>query len=279
MNWSKARSNTWRIGVHTHHLPRSGQQEERRRAHPKQEVALPTGVKEEDLLPKRYETFTMDHNWVQWVRGSLLGLETGATPFKEDINTLEHFIPRAAASESEPPEVIMNYWLPILWEHGLLTECHLNQFMAVVDWVPLYTLEGLEKHLLAALSAFVNTGPHSLTALVPPEFCMGTDREFLLTDFHWHECLVRQSISIGGRCRQLAFCPYCGVINENSETTLSHMRKHLNLLFVCGGCYCKSFPHGLSLNKHMRTQCHSMMAIREKTRASDDNIFTSVKLF
>ena len=162
----------------------------------------------------------------------------------------------------------MEHWLPILWEQGLLAECHPNQFTAAVDWVPLYTLDSLEKHLLVALSAFVNAGPPSLIAVVPPEFHMGTDREFLLTNFLRHECLVRQLISIGGRRRQLAFCPYCGVINENSETTLSHMRKHLDLLFVCGGCYSKSFPHGQALNKHMRTQCRSMSAIREKTRAS-----------
>ena len=162
----------------------------------------------------------------------------------------------------------MDHWLPIFREQGLLAECHPDQFTAVVDWVPLYTPDGLEKHLPVALSTFVNAGPPRLTAVVPPEFHVGTDREFLLTNFHWHECLVRQLISIGGRHRQLAFCPYCGVINENSETTLSHMRKHLNLLFVCGGCSFKSFPHGLALNKHMRTQCRSVSAIREKTRAS-----------
>ena len=66
---------------------------EQEKSMPQWEWALPTGVKEEDLLPKRYETFTMDHNWAQWVMGSLLGLETGATPSKRDINTSEHFIP------------------------------------------------------------------------------------------------------------------------------------------------------------------------------------------
>ena len=165
----------------------------------------------------------MDHNWVHQVRCSLLGLEVGAAPSKKDIDTSERFVPRAAASESEPPEVIADHWLPILREQGLLVECHPNQFTAAVDWVPLYSLE---KHLPAALSTFVNAGPPSLTAVVPPEFCVGTDREFLLTNFHWHECLVRQFISIGGRHRQLAFCPYCGVINENSKTTLSHVRIH-----------------------------------------------------
>ena len=197
---------------------------------PQWEAALLTGAKEEDLFPKSYETFTLDNGWVQQVRCSLLGLETAATPSKEDINTSECFVPQAAASESEPPEVIMDHWLPILWEQGLLVECHPNQFTATADWVPLYTLDGLEKHLPVALSAFVNAGPPSLTAVVPPEFHVGMDREFLLTNFHQHECLVRQSFSIGGKCRQLAFCPYCGVINENSKTTLSHMRKHLNLL-------------------------------------------------
>ena len=211
---------------------------------------------EEDLLPKRHETFAMDLNWVQWVRGSLLGLETGATPSKEDINTSEHFVPRAAALELDPPEVITGHWLPILWERGHLAECHLNQFTAVVDWVPLYTPDGLRKHLPAALSTFVSTEPPSLTAMVPPEVRVGMDKEFLLTNFHWHECLMRQLISIGGRCRQLAFCPYCGVVNENSKTALSHMRKHLNLLFVCGGCYTKSFPHGQAL-QGSRAPCES----------------------
>ena len=126
---------------------------------PQWEAALPRGVKEEDILHKRYETFTADNDWVQCVGGSLLGLEDGATPSKEDINTSECFVPQAAASEPEPPEVVANHWLPILQEEGYLTECHPNQFMAAEDWVSLYTPEGLEKHLPAALSTFVSTEP------------------------------------------------------------------------------------------------------------------------
>ena len=163
--------------------------------------------------------------------------------------------------------MVANHWLPILLEQGYLAECHPNKFMAAEDWVPLYTPEGLEKHLPVALSAFVSTEPPSLTAVVPLQIRVGMDREFLLTSFHQHECLVRQSINIGRKRRQLAFCPYCGVVNENSETTLSHVRKHLDLLFVFGGCYTKSFPHGQALNKHMRTMCHATSAIREKARA------------
>ena len=203
------------------------------------------------------------------MRCSLLGMEAGTMPSREDIDTSEHFVPQDAALELDLPEVITDYWLPTLRDEGLLVECPPEQFTAMADWVPLYTREGLEKYLPAALSLFASIGPPSLTAVVPPEFRMGTDKEFLLMNFHRHGCLVRQSFSIGGRCRQLAFCPYCGVINENSNTALSHVRKHLDLLFVCGGCYSKSFLNGgPALHKHMRTQYPSMMAIRDQSQSS-----------
>ena len=183
-------------------------------------------------------------------------------------DTSGHFIPQAAASESDLPEVITDHWLPILRREGLLVECPPDQFTTPADWVPLYTHKGLQKYLPVALSSFPSQGTPSLTAVVPPKFCVGTDKEFLLSYFHQHECLVRQSFSLAGRCRQLAFCPYCGVINENSNTALSHMRKHLDLQFVCGGCYSKSFLNGPALNKHMRTQCPSVTAIRDRSKSS-----------
>ena len=162
----------------------------------------------------------------------------------------------------------MDRWLPILQEEDLLVECSPDQFTATADWVPLYTQEGLERYLPAALSSFVSTGAPQFTAVVPPECHVGTDKEFLLLNFHQHGCLMRQSFNLGERHRQLAFCPYCGVINENSDTALSHVRKHLDLHFVCKGYYSKSFLNGPALHRHMRTQCPSMTAIRDQSRTS-----------
>ena len=105
--------------------------EEEERSTPPWVAALPRGVKKEDILPKRYETFTADNNWVQCVRCSLLGLEAGTTPSREDINTSESFVPQVAASELNLPEVITDYWLPILWEEGLLVECPPDQGLPV----------------------------------------------------------------------------------------------------------------------------------------------------
>ena len=225
-------------------------------------------MSEEDILPKRYEVFTLDYDWVQSIRGSLLGLEAGTSPSRRDINNSSCFIPRTAASESDLPEVITNNWLPIPRREGLLVECPPDQFTVPVDWIPLYTREGLQKYLPAALSAFLSPGIPSLIAIAPPEFHVGTDKEFLLCNFHHHQCLVRQSFHLEGRCRQLAFCPYCGVINKNSNTALSHVRKHLDLQFVCGGCYSRSFLNGPALNRHMRTQCPSVSAIQDRSRSS-----------
>ena len=147
-------------------------------------------------------------------------------------------------------------------------ECPLDQFTAPVDWIPLYTCESLQKYLPAALSAFPSQGVPSLIAVVPPEFRVGTDKEFLLCNFHHHLCLMRQLFNLKGRRRQLAFCPYCGVINENSDTALSHMRKHLDLQFVCGGFYSRSFLNRPALNKHMKAQCALVTAIRDRSKPS-----------
>ena len=189
---------------------------------PLHEAVLPKGVSEEDILPKKYEIFTSDYDWVQSIRGSLLGLEAGTSPSRRDIDNSSRFVPQAAASESDLPEVITDHWLPILRREDLLVECPLDQFTAPVDWIPPYSHEGLQKYLPAVLSAFPSQGAPSLIAVVPPEFCVGTDKEFLLCNFHHHQCLVRQSFNLRGRHRQLTFFPTAELLTR-TLTWLSAM--------------------------------------------------------
>ena len=103
--------------------PKKRATEEKEESLPPREAVLPRGVLEEDILPKRYEIFTSDQDWVQDVRCSLLGLEAGTTPSRRDIDNSSRFAPRAAVSESDLPEVITDHWLPILRREGLLVEC------------------------------------------------------------------------------------------------------------------------------------------------------------
>ena len=232
---------------------------------PSLQVSLPKGMTEKELLPRRHEVFTSDYEWVQHVRDRLLGLEADDSPSKSQIDCSSCFRLRTVASEMEPPEVVAEHWLAILREDGILVECPPHQFTALDDWILLYTNVGLQHYLPVALSAFQNQGVPSLIAVAPPDFHVGSDKEFLLSNFHRHVCLVRQSFNIEGRRRQLTFCPYCRVINENSDMAISHMRKHLNLQFVCGGCFSKSFLNGPALHRHMRT-CASVAAIRDRSK-------------
>ena len=66
----------------------------------------------------------------------------------------------------------------------------------------------------------------------------------------------------------MAFCPYCGVLNENSKTALGHVRKHLDLMLVYGGCKTRIFQNGQALNKHMKDHCLAVLALLGKTRGS-----------
>ena len=72
--------------------PKEWATEEKEGSMPPREAVLPRGVTEEDILPKRYETFTSDNNWVQCMRCSLLGLEAGTTPSRSDIDTSGRFV-------------------------------------------------------------------------------------------------------------------------------------------------------------------------------------------
>ena len=58
---------------------------------PPSHVSLPKGMMEKDLLPKRYEVFVSNHEWVQHVRGRLLGLEADDSPSKSQIECSSRF--------------------------------------------------------------------------------------------------------------------------------------------------------------------------------------------
>ena len=60
--------------------PKKQATEDMEESPPPREAALLRGMLEKDILPKRYEVFTLDYDWVQSIRGSLLGLEAGALP-------------------------------------------------------------------------------------------------------------------------------------------------------------------------------------------------------
>ena len=230
------------------------------------EQNLPAETTEAVLIPIRNELYGKDYPHVQEIRARLLSLAPDVTPTDAQINASPRFALRPAAIEKEAPDIVTDYWMPYLEKNNRLADCPPEGFNATDGWVPLYTPEKLEEHLPAALSAFGSAKPPRLTAVVPPNFPLGIDKEFMLTSFHVRGCLRRASLMVNGKWRQIAFCPYCGVTNENAETGLNHVRKHLDVMLVCGGCHTKSVCLGQALQKHMKDNCPAILAILGKTR-------------
>ena len=233
---------------------------------PQPDQSPPAKTAEAILIATRNELYGKDNLPVQEVRARLLGLDPDVTPTDAQINASPRFALRSAAAERDAPDIITDHWMLYLEENGRLADCSPEEFNATEGWVPLYTPEKLEEHLPAALSAFGSAKPPHLMAVVPPNFPLGMDKEFMLTSFHLKACLRRTSLTISGKRRQVAFCPYCGVTNDNAETGLNHVRKHLDVMLVCGGCHTKSVCLGQALQKHMKDNCPAVLAILGKTR-------------
>ena len=71
--------------------PRKKQATEKMVDPPPPHVSLLKGTTEKELLPKRYEVFASDYEWVQRMRGRLLRLEADISPSKSQIEGSSHF--------------------------------------------------------------------------------------------------------------------------------------------------------------------------------------------
>ena len=150
---------------------------------PQQEQNLPAETTEAVLITTRNELYGKDYPHVQEVRARLLRLAPDVTPTDAQINASPWFALRPAAVEKDAPDIVTDYWMPYLEENNRLADCPPEEFDATDGWVPLYTPEKLEEHLPAALSAFGSAKPPRLTAVVPPNFPLGIDKEFMLQAF------------------------------------------------------------------------------------------------
>ena len=168
---------------------------------PQQEQDLPAETTEAVLITTRNELYGKDYPHVQEVRARLLGLAPDVTPTDAQINASPRFALRPAAVEKDAPDIVTDYWMPYLEENNRLADCPPEEFDATDGWVPLYTPEKLEEHLPAALSAFGSAKPPRLTAVIPPNFPLGIDKEFMLTSFHVRGCLRRASLTVSGKRR------------------------------------------------------------------------------
>ena len=231
------------------------------------ETTALTGHSEAALKTARFEQYDKDFPEVKEVRARILCLQEGEEATQEDFNPSPDFQLRWAVDETHPPAVIGEHWIDHLDSKGHLAKCKPNAFKYDDEWLPLYTRAGVTKQI-SSLGPLLNTQEDSpLIAVIPPDMPFQYEREYVIHWLHKAECLAWMSVYFDDNQRkQIAFCPYCGVMNENSVTAYSHARKHLGITFLCGGCYSKLYKALQHLFNHMKTCRPCAMSRSESPR-------------
>ena len=202
------------------------------------EVGTPTRPSEAALQKARFELFQKDLPEVQGVRAQILELQEGQVATQQLLDSSPAFHLRQAADEARPPVIIGVHWIDHLDTGGHLANCKPSDFKFGNEWLPLYTRAGITRYVSGLSSLLKTQGDSPLIAVVPPDMLFQSDREYVIHQLHKEECLSRVTLYYSENLqKQIAFCPYCGVMNENTTTAYSHARKHLGITFLCGGCY------------------------------------------
>ena len=218
------------------------------------EASTLSGPLEATLQKAQFELYKKDLPEVQEVCARILSLDKGEEVTQHALDSSPTFHLRRVADETHPPTVIGAHWIDHLDTEGCIAKCKPHDFKFEDEWLPLYTRAGVTRHVSGLSSLLKTQGDSPLIALIPPGMLFQSEREYVIHQLHKADCLSRMTIYYGENQRkQLAFCPYCAVMNENTATAYSHARKHLGITFLCGGCYSKLYKAPQHLSQHMKT--------------------------
>ena len=233
------------------------------------EASTLTRPSEAALRKAQFELYKKDLPEVQEVRAQILGLNKGEKVTQEVLNSSSTFHLRQAANKTRPPTVIGTHWMDHLDKDGRIAKCKPHDFKFEAEWLPLYTRAGVTRHVSGLSSLLSTQGGSPLIAVIPPDMSFQSEREYVIHQLHEDDCLSQVTVYYGkNQQKQIVLCPYCGVMNENTATAYSHMRKHLGITFLCGGCYGKLYKAPQHLSQHMKSCCPCLMNRPEGSRRS-----------
>ena len=233
------------------------------------EASTLTGPSEATLQKAQFELYKKDLPEVQEVRARILGLDEGEEVTQNALDSSPAFHLRWAADETHPPTVIGVHWIDHLDSDGHIAKCKPHDFKFEDEWLPLYTRAGVTRHVSGLSSLLKTQGDSPLIAVIPPGMLFQSEREYVIHQLHEANCLSRVTVYYGkNQQKQIAFCPYCWVMNKNTATAYSHARKHLGITFLCGGCYSKLHKVPQHLSQHMKSCPPCLMNRLEGSRRS-----------
>ena len=212
-------------------------------------------------LQKRIEVYIDDRTVARVVRGSMMGLESNKEPTRVEIEADKTFKLRGPKEGPKGIPNISKHWVSHLADLHVLGEAPIDEFEPPKGWPQIYTWESFVKYAkdIATGGLWSRRAKPSLVVIVPADSPKLTSSYFL-TLLHKEKSITRKSVYYKLKetdeeklCIQYSFCAYCGVLSMNKNSGYSHLRKHLGVEFVCGGCLGYKGSDPLHVSAHMET--------------------------
>ena len=169
-----------------------------------------------------------------------MGLRAGQVPTDQAINASSIFAHIAAQDEVLYPRDVSPEMIQALKDAGCLAMTRYEKLGMPDDIkIAIYTWDVIKAIYPEIMEANKGSKPEDdprLVIVIPPMatnvcFTYGYDELFTIS------CLKQQTIKVDKHSKQIAFCAFCGMHGSNFESSLSHIRRHLGLHFVCGSCF------------------------------------------
>ena len=218
------------------------------------------------LWDVRYKKFCEDTDEANYVKGILLGLGSGMIPTQAQIDQSELFHERPS-DKTAPVADVSNAWMPILEERLWLTMEAPDKMKHKDGTMPPYTSSRTSWSLCPAQQGpglpKVQSRPSWLSFSPPPWLPW---RPLLAWKAYitWPPYARQPFQSCPGdpekKAKQFSFCGYCRVRIENFEIDVNHIRHHLRLELLCGGCNGKAFITNVQMSSHLK-KCEAILNI------------------
>ena len=190
------------------------------------------------------------------VRGLVMGLPEGRFPTDKEVENSDMFEHVGAAVRVHSPRDVSPEMIQTLESLGYLATSRFEKLDLARFKIAIYAWDCIRTIHPEVLNAYKDTKAENdprLIIVIPPSVTnvrstYGLDELFTIS------CLKRQTISrgTGKHAKQISFCLFCGVHGGNFESCMSHVRVHLGLHFVCGGCFGASFKTPEHYNEHRK---------------------------
>ena len=233
-----------------------------------------------DLVTNRLQTrinlYSNDKMVANRVQCSILGLKLSAMePTRKQVETSPIFRLQGLKEGDKTISNIAVHWISILANSNILGDKYPKAYKPPEGWPQIYSWESFRAKASEVASKLWRNrrSTPSIVVVIPPEETEFR-KSYFLNRLHRIGSIRRVSVYYEDakickqRQKQYCFCGYCGVVSMNKDSGFSHMRKHLGVELICGGClnYKDPIPKNMGLHMQVCLPCcaaHKARGLKE----------------